>query len=95
MQSNLVDFYNDFPYEVKLFKGFILKATDGSDFEMPNTKTRTRTNYNSTKENSSVARAHVSNSFDVLNHYIMSTIIGLENSDEKHMTINTWKKLKT
>lgn len=93
MQSNLVDFYNDFPDEVKLFKGFILTATDGSDFEIPNTKI-TRTNYNSTKENSSVARAHVSNSFDVLNHYIMSTIIGPENSDEKHMDYQHLEEIK-
>lgn len=95
MQHNLMGFYNEFPDEVKLFKGFILTATDGSDFEIPNTKA-TRENYNSTKENTSVARAHVSNSFDVLNHYIISTIIGPENSDEKvmdHQHLEETKKM--
>jgi len=52
---NLKDFYNDYKEEVKLFKGYILTATDGSDFEIPNTNI-TRVNYNSTKNNSSVAR---------------------------------------
>ena len=84
MQKNLIGFYNEFPDEVKLFKGYILTAIDGSDFEIPNTKL-TRENYNSTKNNTSVARAHVSNCFDLLNHYILSTIIGPETSDEREM----------
>jgi hypothetical protein len=33
MQKNLIGFYNEFPDEVKLFKGYILTAIDGSDFE--------------------------------------------------------------
>lgn len=61
MQNNIKGFYNEFSDEVKLFKGYIVTATDGSDFEIPNTIT-TRKNYNSTKDNTSVARAHVSNS---------------------------------
>ena len=38
MQTNLVDFYEKFSDDVKLFHGYILTATDGSDFEIPNTK---------------------------------------------------------
>ena len=90
---NLKDFYNDYKDEVKLFKGYILTATDGSDFEIPNTN-KTRVNYNSTKNNSSVARAHVSNSFDVLNHFVLSTIIGPENADEKEMDIQNLNEIK-
>lgn len=65
MKSNLKDFYTLYPNDVKLFKGYIVSAIDGSDFEIPNTEV-TRKNYNSTKDNTSVARAHVSNAFDVL-----------------------------
>lgn len=90
---NLKDFYNNYKDEVKLFKGYILSATDGSDFEIPNTNT-TRVNYNSTKNNSSVARAHISNSFDVLNHFILSTIIGPENADEKEMDLQNLNEIK-
>ena len=94
MQSNLKDFYTKFPNDVKLFKGYILVAVDGSDFEIPNTDT-TRKNYDSQKDNTSVARAHVSNAFDVLNRYVMDTIIGPENSDEKEMDRQHLSKLKT
>ncbi len=93
MQNNLIGFYKNFPDEVKLFKGYILTATDGSDFEIPNTPT-TRENYDSTKENTSVARSHVSNNFDILNHYITSTIIRPENSDEKEMDRKHLEELK-
>lgn len=94
MQINLIDFYNDYKEQVKLFNGYILAATDGSDFEIPNTKA-TRQKYNSTKNNSSVARAHVSNSFDVLNHYILSTVIGPETADEKEMDIENLNEIKS
>ena len=93
MQNNIKGFYNEFSDEVKLFKGYIVTATDGSDFEIPNTIT-TRKNYNSTKDNTSVARAHVSNSFDLLNKYILSTIIGPEKSNEKEMDIEHLKEIK-
>lgn len=93
MQNNLKAFYNEFTDEVKLFKGYILTATDGSDFEIPNTKA-TRKNYNSTKDNTSVARAHVSNNFDLLNKYILSTIIGPETSNEKEMDREHLKEIK-
>lgn len=93
MQDNIKGFYNEFPDEVKLFKGYIVTAIDGSDFEIPNTKA-TRKNYDSTKDNTSVARAHVSNCFDLLNKYIISTIIGPETSNEKEMDREHLKEIK-
>lgn len=93
MQNNLKGFYNEFSDEVKLFKGYIVTATDGSDFEILNTKA-TRENYNSTKDNTSVARAHVSNNFDLLNKYILSTIIGPETSNEIEMDKEHLKEIK-
>lgn len=93
MQNNLKGFYNEFQDEAKLFKGYILTATDGSDFEIPNTKA-TREQFNSTKDNTSVARAHVSNSFDLLNKYILSTIIGPETSDEREMDRKHLEEIK-
>ena len=74
MQTNLVDFYEKFSDDVKLFHGYILTATDGSDFEIPNTK-KTREEFNEYHEEELVARATISNMFDVLNHYIIDTII--------------------
>lgn len=93
MQDNAKAFYNKFPQEVKLFKGYILAGVDGSDFEIPNTLA-TRKNYNSTKNNTSVARAHVSNCFDLLNCYILSTIIGPETSDEREMDRQHLREIK-
>ena len=95
MQNNLIDFYNmdEFKDEVKLFKGYIATSVDGSDFEIPNTNA-TRENYNSTKDNTSVARAHVSNCFDLLNHYILSTVIGPETSDEREMDRTHLEEIK-
>lgn len=87
-----IGFYNEFPDEIKLFKEYILTAIDGSDFEIPNTKL-TRENYNSTKNNTSVARAHISNCFDLLNHYILSTVIDPETSDEREMDREHLKKI--
>ena len=83
--KNLETFYNEYQTEVKLFKGFILAAVDGSYFEIPNTST-TRKNYDSKKDNNAVPRALVSNYFDLLNHYILSTVIDKETADEKNLT---------
>lgn len=84
MQTNLVDFYKKFPEDVKLFHGYILTAIDGSDFEIPNTK-KTREEFNEYHEEGIVARATISNMFDVLNHYIMDTIIEKYDYSERKM----------
>lgn len=61
--------------DVKTYKGYILKAIDGSDFELPNTST-SRQNYWLTKEpkRDSVPRATVSMCYDLLNKYIIDVI---------------------
>lgn len=84
MQTNLVDFYKKFPEDVKLFHGYILTAIDGSDFEISNTK-KTREEFNEYHEEEIVARATISNMFDVLNHYIMDTIIEKYDYSERKM----------
>ena len=38
-KESLIRFYGEFPQEVKTYKGNILAAIDGSDCEVPNTKT--------------------------------------------------------
>ncbi len=93
LHDNVKLFYNEHPDEVKLFHGYILTAIDGSDFEIPNT-IKTRKEFNSAKNNTSVARAHISNAFDVLNHCVLDTQIGPENSDEKEMDSANLKAIK-
>lgn len=96
MQENLKGFYEKFKDEVKLFKGYILCAIDGSDFEIPNTKA-TREKYNKLHPEECVARVTISNMFDVLNHYVMDTVIGYYDSSERKMAkenLNNIKKLE-
>lgn len=38
MYMNLKTFYHQYTNGVKTFNGYIIKAVDGSDFEVPNTK---------------------------------------------------------
>lgn len=91
--KNLEDFYNEYSKDVKLFKGYILVAVDGSYFEIPNTQV-TREKFDSTKNNTSVPRALVSNYFDVLNHYVLSTVIDKETASEKKLDERNFAELK-
>mgnify|MGYP003310439520 FL=1 len=91
--KNLETFYNDYKDEVKLFNGYLLVAVDGSDFEIPNTLAN-RINYDSTKNNTSVPRALVSNYFDVLNHYVLSTVIDKETASEKDLDSLNFNEIK-
>lgn len=93
MQENLKAFYEKFKPDVKLFKGYILSAIDGSDFEIPNTKT-TRAKYNTLHPREEVARATISNMFDVLNHYIMDTVIGIYDFSERKMAQENYSHIK-
>lgn len=93
LQTNLVDFYEKFTGDVKLFCGYILTAVDGSDFEIPNTK-KTREEFNEYHEEELVARATVSNMFDVLNHYIMDTIIEKFDYSERKMAKEHFETIK-
>lgn len=69
-------FYNEHKSEVKTYKNYILKAIDGSDFEIPNTKESKKvygTVINNKEE--SIPRATVSTSYDLLNKYVIEGFI--------------------
>lgn len=89
-------FYEDYQEEVKTYKGYLLIAEDGSDFEIPNTiKTRKdfeSKNARANKEN--IARAHISTSFDILNKFILSTKIDTYRANEIKMMQENYKELK-
>lgn len=93
MQENLKGFYEEFKDEVKLFNGYILSAIDGSDFEIPNTKL-TREKYNELHQEETVARATISNMFDVLNHYVMDTVIDKYDASERQMAQKNYNNVK-
>lgn len=84
--------YIEFKFEIKLFKGYILIAIDGSDFEIPNTKLF-KEKYNEFHPEESVARATISNMFDVLIHYIMDTIIGKSDYSERKMAKENYNNI--
>lgn len=93
MQKKLYGFYTEFKSELKLFHGYILSAIDGSDFEIPNTKS-TRQKYNELHPKETVARATISNMFDVLNHYVMDTIINKYDASERKMAKENYDNIK-
>ena len=73
MQEAVKEFYIEYKNEVKTYKGYILIGIDGSDFEIPNTRT-SREMYNG-KQQRQCARVTVSTSYDLLNHYTLDTIV--------------------
>ena len=85
LRENLLDFYFNFKEDVRLYKNkYILVAIDGTDMEIPNTKvSRKYARPKEQKRNMEVPRLHISNAFDVLNHFIMDTNIGLEHVSEQ------------
>ena len=93
MQENLKGFYTEFKDEVKLLNGYIVCAIDGSDFEIPNT-IKTRDKYNILHPKECVARASVSNMFDILNCFVMDTIIEKYDSSERKMAKQNLKNVK-
>lgn len=86
IQESLKDFYCKFTNEVKTFKGYVLKAIDGSDFEIPNTK-KAREQYNG-KLQEHCARITVSTCYDILNNYTLDTIVKPYNYSETEMFKN-------
>ena len=93
IQENLKGFYTEFKEEVKLLNGYIVCAIDGSDFEIPNT-IKTRNKYNILHPKECVARASVSNMFDILNCFVMDTIIEKYDSSERKMAKQNLKNVK-
>lgn len=89
-------FYNDYKNEVKTYKGYVIVAEDGSDFEIPNTR-KTRKEFESknaraNKEN--IARAHVSTTYDILNKYVITTTIDRYRASELEMMRKNLEKAK-
>lgn len=73
-QGTLKLFYNECKDEVKLYKGYVVAAIDGSDFEIPNTKA-SKKEYSALMKNEECSRATVSTMTDVLNGYVLDTLI--------------------
>ena len=91
MDENLVCFYNQFPDKVKLFKGHILAAFDGSDLEIPNTiLIRSKCG----GRDGSVPRAHIDNMFDLLNCFVLNTTVNYGKSNERVKAKENWSKVK-
>lgn len=88
-------FYQEHKEEVKLYKGYLLKAVDGSDFEIPNTKEAKKV-YGTVgtkvadKENA-IARATISVCYDVLNKYIIEGFISSYRTSENKSALEHLK----
>lgn len=91
MQMNLKTFYHEYKNEVKTINGYVIKAVDGSDFEVPNTKT-TRKLYNG-KLQDQCARVTVSTEYDVLNHYTLDVVVKEYNYSEISMFLEHEKTI--
>jgi len=79
-------FYQEHKEEVKLYKGYLLKAIDGSDFEIPNTKESKKV-YGTvgtkvTDKDNTITRATVSTCYDALNKYIIEGFISSYRTSE-------------
>ena len=73
----LKDFYDNYPKEVKKYKGYYVCAIDGSLFEIPNTEElreeyKTQRNSSGNRES---ARARVSGIYDVENGFMLDALI--------------------
>lgn len=92
IQESLKNFYNNYEKEVKTYKGYVITAIDGSDFEIPNTKTN-REKYNGKSQNQ-CARITVSTCYDVLNRYTLDTIIEKYKYSETDMAKRHYEIIK-
>lgn len=73
----LMDFYNNYPEEVKLYKGYYVLGIDGTTVEIPNTE-GLRIAYKSRKNKygkMDAARAKVSGIYDLENEFMIDAII--------------------
>lgn len=90
----LQGFYEEYrDTDVKTYKGYILKAIDGSDFEIPNTqKSRNAFGRIQCKTGESIPRTSVSMCYDVLNEYIIDVIPEKYRANEIYMAKRHMKK---
>ena len=86
-KNYLIDFYNNYPEEVKKYKGYYICAIDGSMIEIPNTD-QLRIEYKSRKnkyKKLDAARARVSGIYDVENGFMVDAIIADCEQGEKRL----------
>ena len=93
-EDYLKGFYSEYrETDVKNYKGYILKAIDGTDFEIPNTeKSKDTFGRVKTKSGESIPRTSVSMCYDVLNGYIIDVIPEKYRSNEIYMAKQHMKK---
>ena len=90
----LIDFYDNYPEEVKKYKDYYVFAIDGSVFEIPNTK-ELRSEYKLEQYNSyqiNPARAQVSGIYDVENGFMVDAVITDYNKNEKELAMQNIKE---
>lgn len=83
----LMDFYHNYPEEIKTYKGYKVCAIDGSLIEIPNTK-ELRKEYKTQKnspENRESARARISGIYDVENGFMIDALIKDCEESEKEL----------
>ena len=93
-EDYLKGFYSEYrETDVKNYKGYILKAIDGTDFEIPNTK-KSKDTFGrvKAKEGESIPRTSVSMCYDVLNGYIIDVIPEKYRSNEIYMAKRHMRK---
>lgn len=81
-------YYQECKKEIKLYKGYLLLAIDGSEFEIPNTKTSKESFGSITsgyKKTENVARAKVSMVIDILNKFVLDVCIEKHRTNDKKM----------
>ncbi len=90
LNDGLLDvYYRECKNEMKLYKGYILTATDRSEFEIPNTKTSKDCFGKTTsgiKRAEATARAKVSIVIDILNKFVLDTQIAKNRTNDKKLS---------
>lgn len=90
LNDGLLDvYYQECRNEMKLYKGYLLTATDGSEFEIPNTKV-SKESFGSTtsgyKHTETTSRAKVSMVIDILNKFVLDVCIAKHRTNDKKLS---------
>lgn len=90
LNNGLLDvYYQDCKEEMKLYKGYLLTATDGSEFEIPNTKTSKKSFGSTTsgrKKTQTTARVKVSIVIDILNKFVLDVCIAKHRTNDMKLS---------